>query len=640
MKLIISLILLFSTPLLFAQNSWYVSPTGTDAPGHGTTPTDCFATVTYAADNAMQPSDTCFVRGGTYANASYPAKIYYSNETTVKISNLEGSNSQWFTFKPYQDEKPIFKGNGRQIFQVRTSSHVRIEGFEVFGEVDNIPVDSALWWQFAYRLDGTTETLWREDRTRPISEIETETYPVLSDYERPDYFNTKGLLVQASSHIEVIGNNVHHMPGTGLRVQDCGYVDVIGNEVAHCSRRSPVGTHGLVFDSTNSETTGNGIKCRIEKNIVHHNYNEVYSWNASKTFIVPHIDEGKGISMQRNDSAHGWTHGWFNIENNICYRNGFSGIHSNYGERFRIINNTCYRNGYSEKGKNIGISLQYTDMAIIRNNISWADTEWGGFAISINSDSDDLTIKNNLIFGILDPDVDAIDVNTENQDPLFTDAANFDFTLQELSYAIDKADGTAPIDDNIGNMRDATPDYGALERMVVLPVELMTFSGKTIRPLTNELTWATVSEFNNDYFTLEKSTDGRTWDFLAKVDGAGDSEELIEYNFADKKPRNGNNYYRLSQTDFDGKTAFFNVVLLHNVNNNFAENVYPNPFAKTLFIKQAKAEVKVFDVLGRDVSQQIDFSKTEDNSRLDFGNTKSGVYFIQIGENVQRVYKL
>lgn len=639
MKLITFLLVLFSTPFLFAQNSWYVSPSGTNATGHGTSATDCFATVTYAS-TVMAAGDTCFVRGGTYSNASYPTKLYYNSESTVKISNLTGSNNQWFTFKPYQNEQPVFKGNGRQIFQVRTSSYVRVEGFEIYGEVENIPVDTAQWWQFAYRLTGTTETLWREDRDRPISEIETETYPILSNFERPDYFNTKGLLVQASSHIELIENNVHHMPGTGLRAQDCAYVDVIGNEVSHCSRRSAVGTHGLVFDSTNSETTGNGIKCRIEKNEVHHNYNEVYSWNGGKTFIVPHIDEGKGISMQRNDTEHGWTHGWFNIENNVCYRNGFSGIHSNYGERFRIINNTCYRNGYSQKGKNIGISLSNTDDVIIRNNISWADTEWNGFAISMDANSADVVVKNNLIFGLLDPDIDLIDVNTENQNPLFTDAENFDFTLTENSYAIGKATTSAPIDDKNGNIRDANPDYGALERIVVLPVDLLTFSGKTIHTNTNELTWKTISEFNNDYFTLEKSTDGRTWEFLEKVNGADNSEELSEYRFVDKEPRNGNNYYRLSQTDFDGKTTFFNLVLLNNDNNNLTENAYPNPFTRTLFVKQAKSNVRVFDVLGRDVSGQVDFSITEDNVRLDFGNMKSGVYFVQIGEKVQRVYKL
>lgn len=61
---------------------------------------------------------------------------------------------------------------------------------------------------------------------------------------------------------------------------------------------------------------------------VRDNYNEVYSWSELKDFIHPYIDEGKGFTIQKSSAANsGWTYGRFRIANNICYGNGFSGIH-------------------------------------------------------------------------------------------------------------------------------------------------------------------------------------------------------------------------------------------------------------------------------------------------------------------------
>ena len=89
-------------------------------------------------------------------------------------------------------------------------------------------------------------------------------------------------------------------------------------------------------------------KINILRNKVHHNYNEIYSWAPTKTIITPYIDEGKGISLQRNDiddnntptdntDDTGWLRGRFLVANNVCYFNGYSGLHSNDGTRIDFI---------------------------------------------------------------------------------------------------------------------------------------------------------------------------------------------------------------------------------------------------------------------------------------------------------------
>lgn len=69
------------------------------------------------------------------------------------------------------------------------------------------------------------------------------------------------------------------------------------------------------------------------------------------------------------------------------------------------------------------------------------------------------------------------------------------------------------------------------------------------------LTWYTASETNNHYFTIERSSDGVNFEKLAQMNGAGNSNRPIMYQFVDEQPLKMNTYYRISQTDFDGTTV-------------------------------------------------------------------------------------
>ena len=120
----------------------------------------------------------------------------------------------------------------------------------------------------------------------------------------------------------------------------------------------------------------NDYRVRIVRNKVHHNYNEIYSWAPTKDIITPRIDEGKGISLQRNqDFVNG---GRILVGSNIAYWNGFSGIHSNDGNNIDFIGNTSYMNSFTNtvtyasdpKGNNIGISMSNGENNRIINNIA------------------------------------------------------------------------------------------------------------------------------------------------------------------------------------------------------------------------------------------------------------------------------
>ena len=92
-----------------------------------------------------------------------------------------------------------------------------------------------------------------------------------------------------------------------------------------------------------------------------------------------------------------------------------------------------------------------------------------------------------------------------------------------------------------------------------LPVTLLSFNAYC-RGQNILIQWQTSSETNNDYFTLERSVDGRNWVAAAKVAGSSNSTALQNYSIIDTAFSNRNFYYRLKQTDYSGQSRYSEVV--------------------------------------------------------------------------------
>jgi hypothetical protein len=89
-----------------------------------------------------------------------------------------------------------------------------------------------------------------------------------------------------------------------------------------------------------------------------------------------------------------------------------------------------------------------------------------------------------------------------------------------------------------------------------LPVSLISFSGFSENSHA-DLQWATYSETNNNFFTIERSENNSYFYPAGFVQGAGNSNTPIEYQFTDPEKLNSYvTYYRLRQTDFDGQQRF------------------------------------------------------------------------------------
>ncbi len=174
-----------------------------------------------------------------------------------------------------------------------------------------------------------------------------------------------------------------------------------------------------------------------------------------------------------------------------------------------------------------------------------------------------------------------------------------------------------------------------------LPIQLLYFDVVAINGKV-QLNWETATETNNDYFTLERSTDAANYEEIGKVKGAGNSATEIHYNSVDEHPFEGISYYRLKQTDYDGKFAYSKLVSVELNTDNPLKLIYvtPDPTKKNLqyqfrYNQTTPLLVEVVNVVGKTVySQKISSENTGQPVTMDVIGLSKGVYFIKISDGI------
>ncbi|MBX9851226.1 MAG: T9SS type A sorting domain-containing protein [Cytophagaceae bacterium] len=165
----------------------------------------------------------------------------------------------------------------------------------------------------------------------------------------------------------------------------------------------------------------------------------------------------------------------------------------------------------------------------------------------------------------------------------------------------------------------------------VLPVEWLNIDAKASNGSVKIL-WSTASEYSNDHFEIQRSTDGKNFTAIGTVAAKGTSLQTSNYQYTDKSPGKGPLYYRIQQTDVNGEST------LSDVATAFVEDPFisitPNPSEDNFKINYKGAEgatIIVTDVLGKEI-----YSGTA-GSDFTFGdNFLSGTYFVKInfGDNI------
>lgn len=174
-----------------------------------------------------------------------------------------------------------------------------------------------------------------------------------------------------------------------------------------------------------------------------------------------------------------------------------------------------------------------------------------------------------------------------------------------------------------------------------LPIKLLNFSAKYKDNIV-ALDWMTETETNNDFFTVERSFDGVIFETVSIIKGAGNSNNKISYSSTDYRPKKGITYYRLKQTDYDGKYSFSNIesVVIRDKFENLS--VFPNPVNGNGFLSFNSNEediqtVSIIDVAGRIVyKKEFTIVKGSNKLLLETQNLTQGMYFVKLSsvENI------
>lgn len=167
-----------------------------------------------------------------------------------------------------------------------------------------------------------------------------------------------------------------------------------------------------------------------------------------------------------------------------------------------------------------------------------------------------------------------------------------------------------------------------------LPVELIGWGGKA-QEQYHLLEWSTASELNNQYFTLERSTDGKNWENIAYVEGHGTTNQQNDYEFLDPFRSAAVTYYRLSQTDFDGQHESFEIISIVPMARETELLLFPNPTHGAFKVQFGREgadhfEWKFYNTLG----QQLDVRATASDGTLTFNieELPRGNYFLTLSD--------
>ena len=329
--------------------------------------------------------------------------------------------------------------------------------------------------------------------------------------------------------------------------------------------------------------------------------------------------------------------------------------------------------GKNSTYKPVQIGIQNSSQTT--NPLTWEVEYYAGSADDFSSVENDITSMSNIETNA-DPDEQVVGLNTSDYwridtgaesatlDAVTIDISNVGLSTDDINDQLlqvmvwDEAGGEW---DHLGGVSSGSPSdanvvststlsfsekiiTSGAETATALPVELISFEGVAEN---NEvlLTWETASEVNNDYFDVQRSRDGVEFQSIGRVNGNGNSNAIIKYDFVDKNPYAGFNYYRLKQVDYDGTATDHQVIQVNNddLKKNLDLVIYPNPSTGrelhlritssdsftpiSIQVNGLKGERYLTDLLDPEGNATIDFSK-----RM---NLKDGLYVVTIHQNGQ-----
>lgn len=177
-----------------------------------------------------------------------------------------------------------------------------------------------------------------------------------------------------------------------------------------------------------------------------------------------------------------------------------------------------------------------------------------------------------------------------------------------------------------------------------LPVKLISFTASLVNRAT-QLKWITAQEINSNYFDVQRSNDGTSFEKLLTVPAHGNSNVQITYHASDMNPLDGANFYRLKQVDMDGNFSFSSVVVV-NVKDGSSIMAFPNPATGIFYLHIVlpvgqKYTIGLYDITGRMLQQkEVELNAGNNELEWDISAFDKGTYFLRLSDSNMPVMKI
>ena len=207
------------------------------------------------------------------------------------------------------------------------------------------------------------------------------------------------------------------------------------------------------------------------------------------------------------------------------------------------------------------------------------------------------------------------------------------FPITDRIAAYSALDDTRPWDARTGIYTQLASDRLYIGRVTgVLPLELISFTA-FMQGSEVVVSWETLTELNNDYFSVAHSVNGIDWADLGEVRGAGTTSVPQHYSFLHRVPSFGINYYKLVQTDYDGTMKETGITNVLNAGQHDLV-VYPNPSSGTTIIDTpGEGRITVIDLTGKTL---VDMPCSTSNVAVDLPKGLHLVEFTLNGHTLQK----
>ncbi len=418
-----------------------------------------------------------------------------------------------------------------------------------------------------------------------------------------------------STFDSIVANNIYALKSTTTRLKTVGVcgIDVTATTKGGGLEIARNNIHSLSLSTTQENATITGIDFYSKLTIVKNNMIRL-GIDADGNSITEDYDI-VGIDQASNNC---------DVNFNTVYIGGDvnNGVSNTYAfvRTYGTIATDLYNNIFiNERSNNGGTASQYAicleDNSTINSdyNLLWVNGTNGVIGNLIGTDYATL---GNWQTAISD------DYNSISGEVFFVDksgpSSSVDLHIDNSIASIVESAGTIiaaiPIDIDLeirygapGSISSGTaPDIGADEiNFSPLPISLLDFKASCLDENTVLIRWATASETNNAYFTIERSLDGMQWTEIAQISGAGNANQVNTYEYICTSSKEYPQYYRLKQTDYNGSYEYFNPITISCTTDEEAVfEIYPNPFNNNFTIYYSNgadetAIINIYDSFGK-----------------------------------------